>query len=164
MCALKKKKQDEEYVCLREGKTRRSNVFDHKRCGVIIRAGCGAKIAVVKSKLGKYVVGLFVEGQNHSLSTAQKVHLLRSHQSVSTAQKCLSQRFAAANIPTLQQISLVEVQDGGLQKMGYVENDLYNNDRNFRNEMMGHHGDLLYEHFWSEKEKLFIPFQYQIWK
>lgn len=83
---------------------------------------------------------------------------------MSTAQKCLSQRFAAANIPTLQQISLVEVQDGGLQKMGYVENDLYNNDRNFRNEMMGHHADLLYEHLWSEKEKLFIPFQYQIWK
>lgn len=40
MCALKKKKQDEEYVCLREGKTRRSNVFEHKRRGVIIRAGC----------------------------------------------------------------------------------------------------------------------------
>ncbi|ESR36800.1 hypothetical protein CICLE_v10030197mg [Citrus x clementina] len=106
MCALKKEKEDEEYVCLKEGKTRRSNVFEHKRRRVIIRAGCGAKIAVVKSKLGKYVVGLFVEGQNRSLSTAQKVHLLRSHQSVSTAQKCLSQRFAAANIPTLKLVLL----------------------------------------------------------
>lgn len=87
------------------------------------------------------------------MSTAQKVHLLRSQRSVSTAQKCLSQQLSAANIPTLQQISLVELQDGGLQKMGCVENDFYGNDSNLRNEMKGHDADLLYEHFWSEKKK-----------
>lgn len=84
---------------------------------------------------------------------------------MSTAQKCLSQQLAAANIPTLQQISLVEVQDGGLQKMGCVENDFYSNVSNLQNELKGCDADLLYEHFWSEKKKkLFIVFQYQIWK
>lgn len=61
---------------------------------------------------------------------------------MSTAQKCLSPQLATANRPTLEQISLVEVQDGGLQKMGCVEKDFYGNDRNLQNEMKGHDADL----------------------
>ncbi|KAH9703161.1 ras-related protein RABE1a [Citrus sinensis] len=56
-----------------------------KRRRPIVRDGCGAKLAVVKSKSGKYMVSVFVENHNHSLTTPQRRHLLRSHRSVSEA-------------------------------------------------------------------------------
>ena len=45
------------------------------------------------------------------------------------------------------------MQAGGLQNMGCVQRDFYNNNKNLRNELKGHDADMLYEHFQSEKEK-----------
>ncbi|KAH9679171.1 protein FAR1-related sequence [Citrus sinensis] len=142
-----------EYVCFKEGQARQSKVVNCKRRRGIIRGGCSAKLVVVKSEFGKYMVRIFVEEHNHALSSPRMVHLLRSHRSMSAAQKNLSQQLAAVNIPTCQQIGLFELQAGGLQNMGCVQRDFYNNDRNLQNELKGHDADMLYEHFQSEKEK-----------
>ncbi|ESR49288.1 hypothetical protein CICLE_v10033482mg [Citrus x clementina] len=64
------------------------------------------------------MVSVFVENHNHSLTTPQRRHLLRSHRSVSEVKKCLSQQFASVNIQTHQQISFFKIQAGGLQNMG----------------------------------------------
>ncbi|KAK2664574.1 hypothetical protein Ddye_003148 [Dipteronia dyeriana] len=44
----------------------------------MMREGCNAKLAVVKSKTREYVVKQFVEGHTHTLTSPQKEHLLRS--------------------------------------------------------------------------------------
>ncbi|ESR55301.1 hypothetical protein CICLE_v10024302mg [Citrus x clementina] len=122
-----------EYVCLKEGQARQSKVVNCKRRHGIIRGGCSAKLVVVKSEFDKYMVHIFVEEHNHALSSPRR--------------KSLSQQLAAVNIPTCQQISLFELQAEGLQNMGSVHRDFYNNDRNLRNELKGHDADMLYEHF-----------------
>ncbi|XP_024043082.1 protein FAR1-RELATED SEQUENCE 5-like [Citrus clementina] len=142
-----------EYVCFKEGQARQSKVVNRKRRRGIIRGGCSAKLVVVKSEFGKYMVRIFVEEHNHALSSPRRVHLLRSHRSMSVVQKNLSQQLAVVSIPTCQQIGLFELQAGGLQNMGCVQRDFYNNDRNLWNELKGHDADMLYEHFQSEKEK-----------
>lgn len=52
-----------EYVCFRKGKSLQSSACvgsGLKRCRPIVPDGCGAKLALVKSKLGKYMVRIFV--------------------------------------------------------------------------------------------------------
>ncbi|KAL9413705.1 hypothetical protein AB3S75_042238 [Citrus x aurantiifolia] len=126
-----------EYVCFKEGQARQSKVVNRKRRRGVIRGGCSANLVVVKSEFGKYMVRIFVEEHNHALSSPRMVHLLRSHRSMSVVQKSLSQQLATVNIPTCQQISLFELQAGGLQNMGCVQRDFYNNDRNLLNELKG---------------------------
>lgn len=56
-----------EYVCFRKGKSLQSSACvgsGLKRCRPIVRDGCGGKLVVVKSKLGKYMVRIFVEKLN----------------------------------------------------------------------------------------------------
>ncbi|KAH0987719.1 hypothetical protein GBA52_014896 [Prunus armeniaca] len=141
-----------EYVCSKEGVPAKG-VGEKKRRRGITREGCKAKLAVVKSKLGTYVVSLFVEGHNHPLTSPKRVHLLRSHRTVSNSHKCITQLFSAANIPTHQPFSLLEMQVGGIENIGCLEKDIYNNERNLRNGLKGHDVDMLYEHFQLEHEK-----------
>ena len=121
MLFFKKKKSLQSSACVGNGLKRRRP---------IVRDGCGAKLAVVKSKSGKYMVSVFVENHNHSLTTPQRRHLLRSHRSVSEVKKCLSQQFASVNIQTHQQISFFKIQAGGLQNMGCMEKDIYSHKKN----------------------------------
>ena len=73
-----------EYVCSKEGVPAKG-LGEKKRHRGITREGCKAKLAVVKSKSGTYVVSLFVEGHNHLLTSPKRVHLLRSHRTVSNS-------------------------------------------------------------------------------
>ncbi|KAJ0099610.1 hypothetical protein Patl1_20957 [Pistacia atlantica] len=66
-------------------------------------------VAVVWTKSGNYVVSIFVEAHNHSLRTPRKVHLLRSHRNVLVAQKALTQKFSAANVPMHRQFSTLYI-------------------------------------------------------
>ena len=74
-----------EYVCFKQGKG--SIVADKKtkRRRGFIKEDCKARIAVVKSKSDHFVITIFVEAHSHPLSTPHKVHLLKSHRSVSSA-------------------------------------------------------------------------------
>ncbi|XP_004298125.1 PREDICTED: protein FAR1-RELATED SEQUENCE 5-like [Fragaria vesca subsp. vesca] len=56
-------------------------------------------------------------------------------------------------IPTHQQISLLEVQLGGIENIGCTTKDIYNYDRDKREELKGHDGDILYAHFLLQQEK-----------
>ncbi|KAH0974872.1 hypothetical protein GBA52_016771 [Prunus armeniaca] len=117
-----------EHVCSKEGVPAKG-VGEKKRHRGITREGCKAKLAVVKSKSRTYVVSLFVERHNHPLTSPKRVHLLRSHRTVSNSHKCITQLFSTANIPTHQQFSLLEMQVGGIENVGCLEKDIYNNER-----------------------------------
>ncbi|KAK0593930.1 hypothetical protein LWI29_030171 [Acer saccharum] len=153
----KKNKNDEitrkEYCCFKEGTSCKGIPCEKKRRRGIIRVGCNAKLAVVKTISGNFVVSLFVEEHNHSLVTPRRVHFLKSHRKVTKAQKSLTQHFLAANIPIHQQISVFESQAGGIHNIGCTEKDIYNFERDLRKEMKGHDAMMLLEHFESEQGK-----------
>ncbi|CAL8155223.1 unnamed protein product [Prunus armeniaca] len=56
-----------------------------------------------------------------------------------------NQQFGDVNIPTHQQFSLLEVQAGGMQNIGYTKKDLYNYKRQLQRKMKGHDAQMLSE-------------------
>nr|XP_048321205.1 protein FAR1-RELATED SEQUENCE 5-like [Ziziphus jujuba var. spinosa] len=110
-CKCAKEVVRKEFVCFKEGV---SSIKDGERkmCRGMTRENCKAKLAMVRSKTGKFVITVFVEEHSHPLSTPRRVHLLRSHHSVSEAKKSLTLQFSAANVPTHQQISIFEFEAG----------------------------------------------------
>ncbi|XP_048336176.2 protein FAR1-RELATED SEQUENCE 5-like [Ziziphus jujuba] len=103
--------------------------------------------------MGKYVISVFVEEHSHPLSSLKKVHLLRSHRNVSEAKKSLTQQFSAANVPTHQQISILEFEVRGIENIGCTKKDIYNNEAKLHNEMQGQDAELLKEYFLTEQER-----------
>ncbi|GAB2286446.1 hypothetical protein Dimus_039769 [Dionaea muscipula] len=141
-----------EFCCSKEGVGVELMTEQSSRCRGISRRGCAAKIAVVK-RGEKYVVTQFVESHNHPLTSPRRVHLLRSHRKVSGAKKALAESLSAVNIPSCQQMSLFEMQSGGAEHVGFLQQDLYNVERDRRKSIAGHDADMLYEYFQMEKEK-----------
>ncbi|KAF7135397.1 hypothetical protein RHSIM_Rhsim08G0139400 [Rhododendron simsii] len=139
-----------EYVCFKEGE-RRSSKATKRRRG-LTRERCGAKLAVVR-KGEVFVVSKFVEGHNHEITMPRKVHLLKSHRQVLAAQKVLTQQLSAANMPTYQQMSIFELQAGGIEDVGFLPRDLYNVKRDRKNVVHGHDANILYEHLEVEQQK-----------
>ncbi|KAL2486806.1 Protein FAR1-RELATED SEQUENCE [Abeliophyllum distichum] len=77
------------------------------------RIGCNSRLSILKQQIGNlWVVNKFVEEHNHPLTTPSRVHLLRSHRNVSATKKALTQQFSEANIPTCQQLRLMETDSG----------------------------------------------------
>ncbi|KAG6414010.1 hypothetical protein SASPL_126726 [Salvia splendens] len=119
-----------------------------------VRIDCKAKISIVKQQTGPdWSVDVFVEGHNHGLLTPSKVHLLRSQRNVSTAKRVLTQKFSEANIPTCQQMQLLEIEYGGPKSIGCIERDIRNFEKELRDEQKGIDTETLIEFFTSEKEK-----------
>ncbi|XP_057811860.1 protein FAR1-RELATED SEQUENCE 5-like [Salvia miltiorrhiza] len=82
-----------------------------------------------------------------------KVHLLRSHRSVSIAKRALTQQFSKANVPTCQQMRLLEIEYGGPGHVGCTERDIRNIEQELRDEQKGVDAETLIEFFASEKDK-----------
>ncbi|KAF7140291.1 hypothetical protein RHSIM_Rhsim06G0088300 [Rhododendron simsii] len=147
-----------EYVCCKQGhwvpKKSVLNIGSSKRRRGIIREGCGAKLAVVRSKSGdKYVVSQFVEARNHPLTSPGRTHLLRSHRKVTAAKRALAEQLSQTNVPTCQQMSVFEVQAGGLENVGFGVQDLYNTERDIRSALLGQDADMLFEYFEIQQQK-----------
>nr|XP_015873856.1 protein FAR1-RELATED SEQUENCE 5-like [Ziziphus jujuba var. spinosa] len=106
-----------EFVCFKEEV---SSIKDdeRKRCWGMTRENCKAKLAVVRSKTGKFVIS-----------------------------------FSAANVPTHQQISILEFEAGGIENIGCTTKDIYNHEAKVRNELKGQDAELLKEYFLTEQEK-----------
>ena len=152
-----------QFVCFKAGQTDEARSKNRasssggpikKRARGEVRTDCKAKISIVKQQTGPYwSISLFTEGHNHDLSTPSKVHLLRSHRSVSAAKRVLTQQFSEANIPTCQQMQLMEIEHGGPESVGCTERDIRNLERDMRDEQKGIDAETLVEFFTSEKEK-----------
>lgn len=145
-----------EYVCYKEGVKGAKTCMEKKRRRGIIRENCKAKLSVVKlnsSPSDNYIVTQFIEGHSHLLATPRKIHLLRSHRQISEAKRSLTRQLASANVPTHQQISILELEAGGIGNIGFIESDLRNAERDLRRVLAGHDADMLNEHFILEQEK-----------
>ncbi|KZV54794.1 hypothetical protein F511_04416 [Dorcoceras hygrometricum] len=151
-----------QFVCFKEGYTdeiRSSKKLIHdqpirERARGGVRTGCKSKLTIGKEQTGSnWIISIFIENHNHQLSTPSKVHLLRSHRSVSAAKKTLTQQFAEANVPTYQQMRLLEIEYGGAEHVGCTERDIRNFEKEQRDEQKGFDAETLIEFFESEKEK-----------
>ncbi|KAG6424546.1 hypothetical protein SASPL_114964 [Salvia splendens] len=151
-----------QFVCFKAGQTDEAHSKNRAptsgpiqiRARDEVRTNCKAKISIVKQQTGSdWSVSVFMEGHNHGLSTPSKVHLLRSHRSVSAVKRVLTQQFSEANIPTCQQMQLLEMESGGPESVGCTERDIRNLERELRNEQKGIDVETLIEFFTSEKEK-----------
>ncbi|XP_038723112.1 protein FAR1-RELATED SEQUENCE 5-like isoform X2 [Tripterygium wilfordii] len=100
-----------------------------------------------------FVVKQFNEIHNHILTTPRKVHMLRSHRSMSNTKKALTQQFDAANVPIHKQISIFEIQSRGIENIGCIEKDFYNARRDEVKFYAGHDAQMLFEYFQAEKDK-----------
>ncbi|XP_052203773.1 protein FAR1-RELATED SEQUENCE 5-like [Diospyros lotus] len=146
------------FVCSKEGKTDETYQMSRKNAVPRVseknrghtRLECNARLSVVKQQTGNsWVVSHFVEEHNHGLTTLSRVHLLRSHQKVSATKKALAQQFSEANIPTYQQVPLIEIESGGPSSMGCTKKDI----RNHVSLLRHHDAETLIEHFTFEREK-----------
>ncbi|XP_058217378.1 protein FAR1-RELATED SEQUENCE 5-like [Rhododendron vialii] len=63
------------------------------------------------------------------------------------------QQLGDANVPPFQQMSILELQSGGLQNVGFTKKDLYNDRRDKKKLVNGHDGNMMHEYLQSEKEK-----------
>ncbi|XP_073121059.1 protein FAR1-RELATED SEQUENCE 5-like [Henckelia pumila] len=151
-----------KFVCFKEGhidKTRSNKQVKcdqpkKERARGEVRTGCKSKISVVKNQTGtNWVFSTVMESHNHPLSTPSKVHLLRSHRNFSAAKKTLTQQFSEANMPTCQQMRLLEIEYGGPEHVGCTERDIRNSERTLRDEQKGIDAESLIELFEFEKEK-----------
>ncbi|KAF7129740.1 hypothetical protein RHSIM_Rhsim10G0098100 [Rhododendron simsii] len=139
-----------QFVCFKQGKKQPITIGPIKRKRGIIREDCPAKVTVVRRGEG-FEVSQFVEGHNHPLTTPKKVHLLHFNRKVTP--KCLVQQLRDANVPPFQQMSILELQSGGLENVGFKKKDLYNDKREKNKLVDGHDRNMMYEYLQSEKEK-----------
>nr|XP_048333665.1 protein FAR1-RELATED SEQUENCE 5-like [Ziziphus jujuba var. spinosa] len=72
---------------------------------------------------------------------------------MSEAKKSLTLQFSAANVPTHQQISILEFEAGGIENIGCTKKDIYNHEAKVRNELRGQDAELLKEYFLIEQQK-----------
>ncbi|CAL2257576.1 unnamed protein product [Prunus armeniaca] len=122
-----------------EGYALTSTVSHKRRRRGCTRTGCKAKLAILEMKdKNKYIVVGFNEVHNHNMTTVDKVHLLRSHRNLTESIKAYSADTSKVNIPVHKQLSLLEVQVGGLENVGFVKIDVYNYLRDVRGEVIGH--------------------------
>ncbi|XP_074560767.1 protein FAR1-RELATED SEQUENCE 5-like [Curcuma longa] len=151
------------FVCFKQGLTDDQRNKQTKGEGVQqrkerqrgeVRTGCKSMISLVKNQTGSnWKVATFVESHNHPLSTPSKVHLLRSHRNVSAAKKKLTQQFSEANVPTCQQMRILEIEYGGPELVGCTERDIRNYEQELREKEKGIDAETLIELFACEKEK-----------
>ncbi|CAL8118684.1 unnamed protein product [Prunus armeniaca] len=153
-CTLTGEVTRKEYVCCKQGYALTSTISRKRRRRGCTRTGCKAKLEILKVKdKNKYIVVGFNEVHNHDMNTVDKVHLLRSHRNLTESTKVYSADMSKVNIPVHKQLSLLEVQVGGLENVGFVKRDVYNYLRDVRGEVIGHDAEQLKEHFMAMQEK-----------
>lgn len=141
-----------DFVCYKRGQSR-PFVGERKRKRGSSLTNCNARVSIWRSpSSAQYELITFIEGHNHELTHPDKVHLLNSHRSSNNV-KTLIEQLSEVNVPTHQQITLLEVQAGGSANVGCTPKDIYNIKTAMRQMIDGHDAELLKEHFEAEKKK-----------
>ncbi|XP_020253758.1 protein FAR1-RELATED SEQUENCE 5-like [Asparagus officinalis] len=140
------------FVCSKEG-VLKSKSLEIRRCGTI-RTNCKALIRFKLDKnIGIWSVYKFVEEHNHTITSPSRTHFLRGNREVTSAKKTLIKQFGEVNIPTNKQMAFFENSSGGFHRIGCIETDVRNYERDLREERRGHDAQMMLDHFKSEQEK-----------
>ncbi|XP_034202750.1 protein FAR1-RELATED SEQUENCE 5-like [Prunus dulcis] len=142
-----------EFVCCKQGVFKKEEPRAVKRHRGISRCGCKARVVVVKvSGCKQYAFSLVVEGHNHTMTPPERVHFMRSHRHISEPAKLLTKQLGSADIPTHKKMSILEVQSGGMEKIGFTKKDIYNFEYYESSLMKNHDVELVTEYFLAEQK------------
>ncbi|CAL2276482.1 unnamed protein product [Prunus armeniaca] len=94
--------------------------------GFSIRRHSSGREKYSKEILRKEFVCCKQEGHNHTMTPPERVHFMRSHRHISEPTKLLTKQLGSADIPTHKKMSILEVQYGGMEKIGFTKKDIYN--------------------------------------
>ncbi|XP_020249228.1 protein FAR1-RELATED SEQUENCE 5-like [Asparagus officinalis] len=140
------------YVCSKEG-VLKSKSLKIRRCGTI-RTNCKALIRLKLDKnIGIWSVYKFVEEHNHTITSPSRTHFLRGNREVTSAKKTLIKQFGEVNIPKNKQMTFFENSSGGFYRIGCIETDVRNYERDLREERRDHDVQMMLDHFKLEQEK-----------
>uniref|UniRef100_A0ACD5Z9K2 Uncharacterized protein n=1 Tax=Avena sativa TaxID=4498 RepID=A0ACD5Z9K2_AVESA len=125
------------YMCNREGfKSEKGKEIDDpskkRRKNTTTRCGCDAHIFVKLCGNDTYKIESWVEHHNHGLVSPDKRHLIRSNRQVSERAKNALYTCHKASIGTCQAYRLLQVSEGGIDKVGCIKKDLQNYYRDLR--------------------------------
>ncbi|XP_039841663.1 protein FAR1-RELATED SEQUENCE 5-like [Panicum virgatum] len=118
------------YVCSHQGYHEEKYVkkeIKKRRPWDITRVGCRTKLVIALDRnSGQWYVKNFIDEHNHPLAPADLGYLLRSHRSISDAQKAEIVELGVAGIRKHHIFEIMEMQYGRYDKIGYTSRDLYN--------------------------------------
>lgn len=142
-----------EFVCCKQGVFKKEEPRVVKRHRGISRCGCKARVVVLKvSRCKQYAFSLVVERHNHTMTPPERVHFMRSHRHISEPAKLLTKQLGSADIPTHKKMSILEVQSGGMEKIGFTKKDIYNFEYYESSLMKNHDVELVTEYFLAEQK------------
>ncbi|CAL2230510.1 unnamed protein product [Prunus armeniaca] len=95
------------------------------------------------------------------MTPLERIHFMRSHRHISEPAKLLTKQLGSADIPTHKKMSILEVQSGGMEKIGFTKKDIYNFEYYESSLMKNHDVELVNEYFLAE-QKNNISFYFKI--
>lgn len=103
-----------------------------KRERKITRCGCGAKLAIKRTKEDNYVVTIFEQEHNHVLVSPSKQQFMRSNRKINDKAKSTLFNCHRACIGTSAAYRFLRVGLGGFKNVGCTKRDLQNFHRTLR--------------------------------
>ncbi|CAL8090482.1 unnamed protein product [Prunus armeniaca] len=95
------------------------------------------------------------------MTPLERIHFMRSHRHISEPAKLLTKQLGSADIPTHKKMSILEVQYGGMETIGFTKKDIYNFEYYESSLMKNHDVELVNEYFLAE-QKNNISFYFKI--
>ncbi|XP_058071011.1 protein FAR1-RELATED SEQUENCE 5-like [Magnolia sinica] len=116
-----------QFCCSKEGRKREKKQTDLVRSTrPITRTNCKASMMIKLQKNGKYSVNKFVAEHNHEVVTPTKVHMLRSHRSLTDDQKADIDIINDSGITPRAGVEYFSRKAGGRENMGFTSIDYKN--------------------------------------
>lgn len=128
---------------------------DRKRpASALSRCGCPVELCIkLDLKTGRWWVKNYIDVHNHNLAVSDTTPFLRSHCSISEAQKFEIGAFEDSGIRNCQILDYTERRSGGYEHRGYQMKNLYNfiSERE-RSEMLANDAESAIKYFEERKK------------
>jgi hypothetical protein len=121
----------------------------------LTRCGCKAMLEIeLNGETGMWFVSGFEARHSHRLANLDLVAFLRSHREVNDAQKAEAVELGVGGLRTCQIMEVMENNNGGYDKVGFVTRDLYNFFARYKKKRIeGRDADLVVNHLMAQQEQ-----------
>ncbi|XP_066163756.1 protein FAR1-RELATED SEQUENCE 5-like [Oryza sativa Japonica Group] len=156
-----------QYQCSREGHRKEVYMEAANRSRepkALTRCGCNALFEIkLDKKKGDWFVVKYVAKHNHPLAKSDEVAFLRSHRTISNAQKANILELKEVGLRQHQVMDVMERHHGGFDATGFVSRDLYNYFTRLRKKhILGGDAERVIKYFqWRQKHDMEFFFEYE---
>lgn len=156
-----------QYQCSREGHRKEVYMEAANRSRepkALTRCGCNALFEIkLDKKKGDWFVVKYVAKHNHPLAKSDEVAFLRSHRTISNAQKANILELKEVGLRQHQVMDVMERHHSGFDATGFVSRDLYNYFTRLRKKhILGGDAERVIKYFqWRQKHDMEFFFEYE---